>query len=183
MGRRAKIKMLPEATRAELNQHLVEHGFGDYESLSRLLSEKGFQISRSALQRYGSRFERTLERVSLASAQAREVIAASPDREGTIGDALVRLVQKEIFGVLVECQGHLEKPDLARIARAVADLGRTTVRQRQWVEHMRERLDTQKRAADGQLGEVAREHGLPPEVAERMRRILLGIDPLDSRAN
>jgi uncharacterized protein DUF3486 len=182
MGRRAKVKMLPEKERVELNRYLVEHGFGNYEMLSRLLSEHGFRISRSALQRWGSGFERKLDAVELASAQAREVIAASPDTEGAFGDALVRLVQSEIFKVLVECKGQIEKPDLARIARAVSDLGRTTVRQRKWAEDVRVRLESQKRAADGQIGEVAREHGLSPQAAQEIRQILLGINPLDTRA-
>ncbi len=182
MGRRAKVQMLPEQERAALNRYLVDHGFGDYERLSHLLSERGFHIARSSLQRYGSQFERKLETVEIASAQAREVIAASPDHEGAFGDALVRLVQSEIFKVLVECKGEVSKPDLARIARAVSGLGRTTVRQRQWAEAVRERLDTQKRAADGQIGEVAREQGLSSEAAQQIRKILLGINPLDARA-
>jgi hypothetical protein len=110
------------------------------------------------------------------------VIAADPDREGTMGDALVRLVQQEIFNVLAQCKGQVEKPDLARLARAVSDLGRTTVRQRKWAEEVRERLESQKRAAEGQIDEAVREQGLSHEAAEQMRRILLGIDPLDSRA-
>jgi hypothetical protein len=182
MGRRGKVAMLPESEREEMNRWLVSHGFSDYPALSRELAERGIRISRSSLQRYGSQFERKLEALSLASAQAREVIAASPDREGTMGDALVRMVQGEIFAVLRECKGHFDKPDLARIARAVSDLGRTRVRQRQWSEEIGERLENQKRAADGQIAEVAREHGLSPEAAQQIRKILLGINPLDSRA-
>jgi hypothetical protein len=182
MGRRAKVKALPETVRTELNRRLIEHSFGDYEALSHWLDENGFHIARSSLQRYGSQFERKLEAVEIASAQAREVLAASPDREGAIGDALVRLVQQEIFKVVVECRGQIDKPDLARIARAVSDLGRTTLHQRRWSEEVRERLESQKRAADGQLGEVAREQGLSPEAAQQIRKILLGINPLDSRA-
>lgn len=180
MGRRAKVTLLPEPVRDELNRRLVKSAFSGYEDLARWLGKQGFQIKRSSLQRYGDRFARKLEAVSMASQQARAVVAASPDSEGAMGDALVRLVQQEIFHVLVECRAGLEKADLAKIARAVADLGRTTVRQREWREEAVRRLEEQRATAGRKVNELTKTGGLSPEAANQIRSILLGIDPLKS---
>jgi hypothetical protein len=182
MGRRAKVTMLPQPVRDELNRRLIENAFGGYEDLARWLGEQGYLIKRSSLQRYGHQFERKLEAISLASQQARAVVAASPDREGAMGDALVRLVQQEIFSLLVECKGAIEKQDLAKIARAVADLGRTTVRQREWREEIVKRLEAQRAAAGEKVTELTKAGGLSPEAATEIRNILMGIDPLGERA-
>ena len=123
-------------------------------------------------------FERKLEAITLASQQAREVVAASPDREGAMGDALVRLVQQEIFALLVECKGAIENQDLAKIARAVADLGRTTVRQKAWREEIVERLKAQQATAAGKVAELRRQGGLSPEAEQTIRAALLEINPL-----
>lgn len=174
--------MLPQPVRDELNRRLVENRFSGYEDLARWLAQQGFQIKRSSLQRYGHQFERKLEAISLASQQARAVVAASPDREGAMGDALVRLVQQEIFALLVECKGAIENQDLAKIARAVADLGRTTVRQREWREEIVRRLEAQRKAAGEKVTELTKAGGLSPDAAREIRDILLGIDPLGERA-
>lgn len=181
MGRRAKVRMLPEALREELNARLAASQFSDYEGLSKWLAEKGFKIARSSLQRYGSKFEQKLDQISQAVHQAREVVAAMPDQEGAMGDALVRLVEQKIFEVLVDCEGAIDQGDLSKIARAVADLGRTTISQKRWRVEVGERLQSQKADAAKQISEVERKGGLSPEAAETIRDILLGIDPLNSR--
>lgn len=181
MGRRAKVEMLPQPVRDELNRRLIENRFSGYKDMERWLGEQGYAIKRSSLQRYGHRFDRKLEAISLASQQARAVVAASPDREGAMGDALVRLVQQEIFSLLIECKGAIENQDLAKIARAVADLGRTTVRQREWREEIVRRLEAQRSAAGEKVAELTKAGGLSPEAAEQIRGILLGIDPLGDK--
>lgn len=181
MGRRAKVRMLPESLREQVNNWLSEHQFSNYEGLSAWLEKRGFKIARSSLQRYGAAFEDKIELIRLATAQAREVVAVAPDREGAMSDALVSLVQGEIFKLLVECKGAIEKPDLAKIARAVADLARTTISQKRWREEMTERLKAQKAAAGGRISEVERGGGLSPEAEKEIRNILLGIDPLNTK--
>lgn len=103
MGRRSKVvTVLPEEMRTQLDERLVKGSFADYQGLSDWLGEHGYQISRGSLQRYGSAFERRMKTISLATKQAHALAEASPDREGSMTDALVRLVQERIFSVLVE---------------------------------------------------------------------------------
>lgn len=46
-------------------------GFGDYVQLAADLKERGAQVSKSALQRYGSPFEKRMAQVKMSTEQAR----------------------------------------------------------------------------------------------------------------
>lgn len=177
MGQRSKvITALPKELRDELDQKLVGGSFSDYRGLEAWLATQGFRISRGSLLRYGSAFERRIKTISLATQQARALAEASPDREGSMTDALARLVQEKLFSVLVEAE-DLEDGQLTRFARAIADLGRATISQKRWQEEMRARLAEQKRAADKKMTELKSAGGLSNEAYDAMRNILLDIDP------
>jgi Protein of unknown function (DUF3486) len=177
MGQRSKvITALPKELRDELDQKLVKGAFSDYRGLEAWLGTQGFRISRGSLQRYGSAFERRIKTIGIATQQARALAEASPDREGSMTDALARLVQEKLFSVLVEAE-DIEDGQLTRIARAIADLGRATISQKRWQEEMRERLDEQKRAAAEKMGAVKSAGGLSDAAYDAMRAILLDIDP------
>jgi len=171
------LTVLPDAVRDELNQKLIAGEFSDYRGLESWLLAKGFQISRGSLQRYGSKFERRIKTVAMATSQAHALAEASPDREGAMTAALVRLVQEKMFTVLVEAEGKIEDGQLPRIARAIADLGRATISQKKWAEEMRDRLDNEKRRAGQKLDEVKHAGGLTEEAYEAMRNALFDINP------
>jgi Protein of unknown function (DUF3486) len=128
----------------------------------------------ASVQRYGHDFEERLAAVTLASKQAQAVTEAAPDNEGAMTDALARIVQEKIFATLVEAE-QISEGDMAKIARAVADLGWATISQKKWADEVRSRLEEQKRAAMKKLNERG---GISDEMAQVMRNILLGIDPL-----
>jgi Protein of unknown function (DUF3486) len=172
--RRSKVTLLPKDVRAELDRRLVEGSFSNYRGLAKWLDEHGFHLAPSTIQRYGHSFEERLAAVTLASKQAQAVTEAAPDNEGAMTDALARLVQEKIFATLVEAD-QISEGDVAKIARAVADLGRATISQKRWADQVRARLGEQKRAAMKKLHE---RRGIPDELAQEMRNILLGIDPL-----
>ncbi len=174
------LTVLPDAVRDELNKKLIAGEFSDYRGLESWLLAKGFRISRGSLQRYGSKFERRIKTVAMATSQAHALAEASPDREGAMTEALVRLVQEKMFAVLVESEGKIDDGQLPRIARAIADLGRATISQKKWAEDMRVRLDNEKRRAGQKLDEVKNAGGLSPEVYDQLRNVLLGINPFDT---
>lgn len=178
--RRPKVYMLPKRLREQLERKLVDGGFSNYRELEDWLAGQGYRISRSGLNRFGQEYERKVQAVALATNQARALQLAAPDRENAMNDALARLVQERLFSLLVESHS-LADDDLPRIARAIADLGRSSISQKRWREEIAERLERARRAADSQLGEVAARAGLSAETAEQIRSILLGIDPLTER--
>lgn len=184
MGIRSTIlTRVPSAVRKELEKRLVEKGFGGYEELSSWLNGLGFTISLSAVGRYARGFERRVSAVIAATEQARVVTEAAPDNDGTTTEALIRLVQERLFSVLIETEKPLQQLDLARLARTVGDLSRTTITHRRWLAESQERLEQQRSAATGKLDSIEGEGGLSPAAVQLMRDILMSIDPFAPSAD
>lgn len=172
MGRRSSVDLLPAEVKAWLDNALVEGNFSGYEALAAELRGRGIEISRSAVQRYGSGFEKRLKTLRMASEQAKAIVAAAPDEEGAVSEALMRLVQEKLFQVLLEFEVDPDKPlNLASAAKAVADLSRATVGQKKWLAEVREKAA----AAAEVVTQVARTGGLTAEAVETIRREILGI--------
>jgi len=58
MARRSSIDGLPEDVRRWLERALAENNFSGYQALEEMLRDKGYQISKSAIHRYGQKIER-----------------------------------------------------------------------------------------------------------------------------
>ena len=63
MAPRSSMETLPENVRREFERRLIENGFANYTELAEWLNTQGFQISRSAAYRYGSKIERRLRAI------------------------------------------------------------------------------------------------------------------------
>jgi hypothetical protein len=178
MGLRSKVvAILPKELRAELDKRLIDGGFSNYRGLEAWLAKNGYQISRGSLQRYGSDFEDSLVAIRLATQHSKAIVEAAPDREGSMNSALMSLIQTRLIDVLGG-NAAIDDVTLARFAQAVAHLGKATVQQKRWAEDMRQRLESEKRTADGRISAIAREGGLSEEAAGRIRAALLDINPL-----
>lgn len=129
MPPRSKVHRAPADIKAFLDRALVENNFSDYENLAKELEERGYAISKSALQRYGADFEQRLAALKMASEQAKAIVDAAPDDEGAVNDALMRLVQERLFNLLLAEGGKL---DLPKAAKAIAELGKATIAQKKF---------------------------------------------------
>ena len=165
---RSKVAALPPEVKAWLDRALAENNFSDYELLAEELKARGYAISKSALHRYGQAFETRLSALKMASEQARAVVAAAPDEEGAVNEALMRLVQEHLFKLLMAEEGEF---DLPKVARAVAELGRATVTQKKWQAEVRARAE----AAAAAVEKIAKKGGLSAESVDQLRREILGI--------
>lgn len=168
MPARSKVAALPAEVKAWLDRALAENNFSDYEVLAEELKARGYAISKSALHRYGQAFETRLSALKMASEQARAVVAAAPDEEGAVNEALMRLVQEHLFKLLMAEEGEF---DLPKVARAVAELGRATVTQKKWQAEVRARAE----AAAAAVEKIAKKGGLSAESVDQLRREILGI--------
>ena len=168
MAPRSKVHSLPPELKEWLDAELVKRGFGDYVQLAADLKARGADVSKSALQRYGSPFEQRMAQRKMASEQARAVVAAAPDEEGAVNEALMRLVQEHLFKLLMAEEGEF---DLPKVARAVAELGRATVTQKKWQAEVRARAE----AAAAAVEKIAKKGGLSAESVDQLRREILGI--------
>lgn len=168
MPPRSKVSTLPAEVRAWLDQALVESNFSGYEALAAALAERGYNISKSALHAYGQSFEERLAALRLASEQARAVVAAAPDDEGAVSEALMRLAQEKLFQLLLASDGKL---DISKIGKTVAELVKASVVQKKWSTEVRARAE----AAAAQVEKIARKGGLNAETVAEIRREILGV--------
>lgn len=172
MPPRDAISQLPDSIRQELESRLIQGGFAGYSELAEWLEAQGFAISKSAIHRFGQKFEDRVQALKLATGQARALVEASPDDEGAVGEALMRLVQEKLFGILLEFEvSDPSKINLGAIAKAIASLGRTSIAQKKYATEVRERTA----AAAKNVEQLVRKGGLSRETAAEIRREILGI--------
>jgi hypothetical protein len=187
MPARRKLDTLPKDLLAQLDAKLLTNGFADSRGLSQWLKEQGYSIGKDPILRRGQELERNLEAIRRSTEQARAIVAASPDDEGAMNDALIRLVQEINFKILIKLQdagldaandeeGQCVDPKaLGGISRSVALLVRASVRQKEWMTEVRSRLKAQVAAAESRIAEVASSNGVSHETAQAMRNALLDI--------
>lgn len=172
MPRRDAVSQLPDEVRKKLDARLVKTGFSDYRGLETWLRGQGFEISRSAMQRYGAKFEDRLGMLKLASEQAKAIVEQSPDDEGAVSEALMRLVQEKLFSVLMDFEiTDPSKLNLASLAKSIAELGRASVTQKKWQAQVREKTD----AAAAAVEKITRKGGMSEAMRDEIRNQILGI--------
>lgn len=166
--KRSKVTQLPKEVKAWLDQALVAGNFSGYEQLEQELTQRGCTVGKSSLHRYGQQFEERLRAVKLATEQAAAIAAASPDEQGAMNDALIRLVQEKAFQTLLKME---EGAPLKEVGLMVARLSNATVKQKQWAAEVRDKAST---AADT-VEKIAKKGGLSADALEIIKREILGI--------
>ena len=177
MPPRSAINLLPEAIRLELDKKLISGGFSDYVKLADWLETQGWKLSKSTVHRYGQAFEDRIEALRLATGQAKALVEASPDDEGATSEALMRLVQEKLFKVLLDFEvTDPSKLNLGGMAKAIAELGRTTIAQKKWQAEVREQVRAEIVAEQSAaLSSAVKSGGLTKESADIFRREILGL--------
>jgi len=168
MPPRSKIKQLPPEIKQWLDRSLIEGNFSGYELLEQELSERGFVIGKSSINRYGQEFEQRMHALKLATEQARAISESIPDDAGAMNDALIRLVQQKAFETLLKME---EGAPMKEIGLMVARLSNATVKQKQWATEVKEKAAT---AADA-VEKIAKKGGLSPAAVKEIRSRILGI--------
>lgn len=171
MGKKSTVETLPKEVKEWLDRALVESNFSGYKLLAEEMKARGYEISKSAIHRYGQDFEDRLKTLKMVTEQARAVVQAAPDEDGAVNDALVRLTQEKLFSVLMEIEVDPENVDLAKLARAVAELGKASVLQKRWLSEVRAKAE----AAAANVEKIAKKGGLSSDSVEQLRREILGI--------
>lgn len=168
MPPRSKVHSLPPELKEWLDNELMARGFSNYEQLAADLNARGAQVSRSALQRYGSPFEKKLAQLKLAGEQARSLVDAVPDEEDKLGAAVIRMTQEKIFNLLMELDINPGEVDVNKLFKNAAEIGKASVNQKRFSmearavireEARRELLEEQKAKLDalGNKGGVTTE--------------------------
>ena len=174
----SKIDLLDEDTRRELEAKIVANGFGGYVALSEWLAEKGYTIGKSAVGLYGKTLERRLAAIKTSTEAAKLITAAAPDDADDRSNAIISLVQTEIFESLLALQEAEEETDpgeriaiLGKAAKNIATLTRASVARNKWAQEVRGKLAE----AREEVRRMAEGAGVSEEALAAIDRRLQGV--------
>lgn len=172
-----RVELLPEDLRHALDHRLIRGAFSDYHGLSAWLDEQGYAIGKSALHVYGQGLKRKLAAIRASTEAARLIAQAAPDEEDRRSEAVMSLVQSEMFDILVNLQEAEDAdPDervklLSQVARAIADLSRASISQKKHAAAVTAKLDAL--VSEAQTGQT----GLDLATLQRIRSEVYGLAP------
>lgn len=179
----SKIDQLPEDVRAELEQRLIANGFGGYVALSAWLAEKGYEIGKSAIGERSQMLKRRLSAVKASTEAAKLFAQAAPDDADDRSNAIISLVQTEMFEAILTLQEVAESEDadeamapadrialLSKVAKNIATLSRASVNRNKWALEVREKALLE---AAQRVESAAQARGLTAEDARFWREQVL----------
>ena len=179
MAPRSKVHSLPPELKEWLDAELVRRGFGDYVQLATDLKARGADVSKSALQRYGSPFEQRMAQLKMASEQARALVDAAPDEEDKLGSAVVRMTQEKIFKILMELDINADDVDVNKLFKNAAEIGKASVAHKRFSMEARAAIEAEARRkaledASATATVTARQQGLSDAGVEALRKAIAG---------
>ncbi|WP_288843423.1 DUF3486 family protein [uncultured Deefgea sp.] len=179
MARRSSIDGLPEDVRRWLERALADSNFSGYQALEEMLHERGFAISKSAIHRYGQKIERRFAAIKASTEAARMLTEGAADDKDARSEALVALVQTELFESIINLQEAGEEgidpaeriSMLSNAAKNIATLSRASVNLKKFQMEVRAKVEAAAAAVD----QVVKSGGLSDDAANAIRRQILGI--------
>ena len=178
-----KIARLPVDLHDELDRRLTGSAFHSSRELSKWLAANGYTISHTSIHKYGQKFERRLDAIRIASEQARLVCEQFDGDDVSMQNALMRLVQTQMFDMLTAANETAKRTpkgrvadvipiNLTGVARTVAGLLKVDVERRRWAERTREKI---AEAAET-LEAAKKSDGLSDNVVATIRGVLMAIE-------
>lgn len=181
MGRKSKLSRLPPEVKAFIEAELAS-GKRTLDELIAALQKHfpGTELpSRSGLGRYGQKLDRRLESIKASTEAAKIIRAHAGDSEDARSEALLAMVQTEIFDALINLQeldddGMDAGDRVALLSKAGKDIATLTGSSIRLKKFQTEVMDRAKAAAES-VDKIASKGGLTAEVAAQLRREILGI--------
>lgn len=177
MGKRGKIEELPEEVRHWLERALTENGFSGYELLEQLLRDKGYEIGKSSIHRYGQKIESRFKAIKASTEAARILMEGASDDQDARSGAIIGLIQSELLDTIIDMQ-EAEDGDpqerlgaLSSAAKNIATLTRASVSLKRFQAEVRAKVQ----AAADSVAAVAKKGGLTTDAVDSIRREILGI--------
>ena len=158
---------LPQELKREVDRLLVE-GNVTYDDIKAFLEEKGYDISRSAIGRYGKEFLAQYQRLRVIEEKSRTLVSEAGDGMVLEEAAAKIFAQKIVEAQLLEGFDVLENP---RLIADFAKLQSSTVARERFKRELKEKVE---KTAESVV-KAARQGGLSDEKAEEIRRKILGI--------
>jgi hypothetical protein len=157
---------LPPEILAQVNRFLVEGE--SYEEISTFLSAEGYEISKTAIGRYGKEFLEYCRRLRVIEEKSR-TLAAGEESGLVMGEAAARLFVIEILEA--QLAGEMNLADFPKLLSDFSRLQSSNVQRERLRREFRGRVE---KAAE-EVKQSVREGGLSDKAAEEIRRKILGI--------
>ena len=179
MGHQSAIDQLSDLHREQLTRRLTQSGFTGYDDLTQWLSDLGYQISKSSVHRYGQKLEQKLSAVQASTMAAMEIAKAAPDDADVRSQAVMSLIQTELFNAFVELQAaNDEDADpaqriamLAAAGKGIASIMQASTNQKKWQAEVAKRTQVAAESAS----KIASKGGLSEQAVQEIRAAILGI--------
>lgn len=114
---------LPQEVREKVDRLLVEGG-STYDDIRDFLAAEGYDISRSAIGRYGKDFLNTYQRLRIAEDKARTLISEVGDGLG-LEEAASKVILQQVLETLLS--GELDSKEIAGLMGSLAKLQAASV--------------------------------------------------------
>ena len=145
--------------------------------ISEWLQQQGYEISRSAAHRYGQKVQRRFAAIKSSTEAARLIAEGAADEGDTRSEALVAMVQSELFEAMLEI-GEMEDLSavdrfsmVAKAAKNIATLTSASTRLKEYQAKVKAKVQ----AAAEDVAKQAKKGGLSDAAAEAIRKQILGI--------
>jgi hypothetical protein len=180
----SKIAKLPPALREQLHKALVEHAFGDIETVTAALNQWlrdcgiNMTIGKSAVGEESLRVRRAQEAIAAATRSMQLIADSARDDADKRGEALNAQLSTDLFEALLDASaaGAEEDPAeriklLTKASLAAGRLTTTSVRQRAWRHQVEERA----KAAAEAVEKIAKTGGMSAAQLREIKRQIMGI--------
>jgi hypothetical protein len=171
---RNKVTTAPKAVREWLDKQLADGSFSNYSQLTDELKARGFDISRSAVHRYGSKLEKTMELARATVEKAKAVVQASPDEDDAMTAAIMRLTQQHTLEMLMAMEFDPEQAklvDMNKLTLQVSRLVRSSIPLKNYQREQRERA----KDVAAEVATTAKKAGLSDAAIDMIKSKILGI--------
>jgi len=183
MARAQAVYKLPKEVRAWLDQSLVEGNFSGYELLESELKGRGYSIGKSSIHRYGQKIERRMAAIKASTEAAKLITEGARDDQDARSEAVIALVQTELFETIVNLQEAGEEEDpgerlslLSSAAKNIATLTRASVTQKRHSADVRKAAREELlREQSEKLDEMSKAGTLSAETLQRIRQEVYGL--------
>jgi Protein of unknown function (DUF3486) len=174
----SKVSLLPEKTKAGVDRKLIESAFSGYRQLEEWLESEGFEISHTAIHKYGQRFAITLAELKTSTEQAKAIVSVVGDDENSLGEAVTNLALQKALVALqhIDPEHQDENPkhayDWTKVLGAIGKLSSQAIANKQYRSKMQKQIEVELQAIERE----AKDKGGDTEVAtlaalERVRKI------------
>ncbi len=183
MPRRSEVSKLPQDVRRWLERALEESGYGGYELLADLLKEKGYAISKSSLQRWGSDIERQRAQIRSETEAAMQLSEGGADERDTRTEAMLALLQTGMIRglrALMDTQDEADPAErvalLSKVGKESAAMARASIDLKRFQASIEEAARKKLLAEqEVNLQEVAKAQGMDEAQVDFWRQKFLGI--------